>query len=975
MSTVPAFAEVPPVKWTEVPLPGIGDAGGWVLAPGTDLYHLTVAIDGTLYTAVEPPAEGTRLFKSTDNGTAWVRLRTVDEVVTDIAIAPDDARLVYYTTTAAVYRSTDAGATFYTLPPLPVEADTECINALTVTGLDGKHTIAVSTRDGITGRHGHIYLFEENPLVSMWQRVEMGNGDILALAASPAFRLDHRLLAVTENETGTLLFTIRIDSSGYEIMSAPLVIPGLVPAAVSLAFTPVAGNTGELAAYLGVAAGNGGGICRIHWPLGMAGPVESLNLAAVPGGATSGINAIFAAGTAAAVELLAGAGGQVYRSEDGGISWEPALKQPTGEAVTGFAALPGTAADGYIFAATGGAQSALSWSIDGGRTWHQAGLIDTGIAAGGIVDLAVPPAYEQHQTLFLLTRDNGYSLWRGRGQNPDWERIYCTALTGECSFSLVAVSPQYGQEKQTVYLAGMMGEAPVVWRSGDGGNSFQVMNAPYAVDAWAIAGDDCLAIAGYDGTDSLICFSGNGGYYYTLPARVSTQTLRSIVLSPDYVHDRTLLAGTTAGLVYFSTDNGVSFQQMGQPLPGTTAAPGQVAVAFTPDFADSQTVYAASDYYTKEPNLARLYRFTIGRDRNWQAVDSTLPAKSIISQVVFSPDGVLYQTNSCAVNPGSGGGIRRTLDGASSTAFETVARGLENGATLHGLWLAGSRLWSVDTTNTRLMTFHDTLARPAVLQTPADAAPGIDINNVVLNWESLPGAAGYEWQVDMDDGFADIPDNFKGSGSASSAGLPALSLATTYYWRVRAAAPLTGPWSEVFSFHTRLGNAVVAPQLLSPAAGAVDQPVHPAFQWSGIDKAEGYELLVAPDISFTGPVLACEGVAAVSGTAYQAEAALAPGITYYWKVRAVGAGSYSAWSPVGVFTVASPVITPAPTPEIRAFLQSNAPASPTPNNIIINNTVTAPGFPAGLVILITAAAIVLTVLLIAIFVILIKRKP
>jgi hypothetical protein len=283
-------------------------------------------------------------------------------------------------------------------------------------------------------------------------------------------------------------------------------------------------------------------------------------------------------------------------------------------------------------------------------------------------------------------------------------------------------------------------------------------------------------------------------------------------------------------------------------------------------------------------------------------------------------------------------------------------------------------LWSVDTTNTRLMTFHDTLARPAVLESPGDNAPGTEINNVVINWESLAGATSYDWQVDIDDGFADIPEDFEGSGSASSAGLPLLSLATTYYWRVRVTAPVAGPWSDIFTFHTRLGNVVIAPQLLSPAAGANEQPLRPAFQWSGIDKAEEYEILVSPDISFTNPVFAREGAEAVSGTACQSAVDLEYSTTYYWKVRAVGAGSYSAWSPAGVFTVAPPVLTTAPTPDIRYAPQENVPASPTPNNIIINNTVTAPGFPPWLVVLITATGIVLTVLLVAILIVIIRRK-
>ncbi|GAH93439.1 unnamed protein product, partial [marine sediment metagenome] len=56
---------------------------------------------------------------------------------------------------------------------------------------------------------------------------------------------------------------------------------------------------------------------------------------------------------------------------------------------------------------------------------------------------------------------------------------------------------------------------------------------------------------------------------------------------------------------------------------------------------------------------------------------------------------------------------------------------------------------------------------------------------------------------------------------------------------------------------------------------------------------------------------------ALPSTAWQGEPGLEPDTTYYWKVRAVSSGTYSAWSAVGAFATETevalePLATPAP---------------------------------------------------------------
>jgi len=49
-----ALSEIEEVKWSAVDIPAEGRTGNWVLAPGSDVQHLTMARDGTLYCYARP---------------------------------------------------------------------------------------------------------------------------------------------------------------------------------------------------------------------------------------------------------------------------------------------------------------------------------------------------------------------------------------------------------------------------------------------------------------------------------------------------------------------------------------------------------------------------------------------------------------------------------------------------------------------------------------------------------------------------------------------------------------------------------------------------------------------------------------------------------------------------------------------------------------------------------------------------------
>jgi hypothetical protein len=95
---IPANATSDTLEWLGVNIPTEGRSGDWVLADGSDVRHLTMAADGTLYVYATPSGTGYTLFKSTDDGYSWSYTGDVQEAIVDIATTPDDASIVYYAT-------------------------------------------------------------------------------------------------------------------------------------------------------------------------------------------------------------------------------------------------------------------------------------------------------------------------------------------------------------------------------------------------------------------------------------------------------------------------------------------------------------------------------------------------------------------------------------------------------------------------------------------------------------------------------------------------------------------------------------------------------------------------------------------------------------------------------------------------------------------------------------------------------------
>ena len=943
ITLTPVIAAPDEVKWSRVNIPTEGTGGNWVLADGSDIQHPTMAIDGTLYGYANPSGTSYTLFKSTDGGYSWSYIGEVEDTIVALATAPDDADTLYYATSSNVYRSTDAGSTFSQLPLNPGGAGSNNIEitSINVAQANSHHTIAVGTRDTDNSQYGGVYLLDENKLIPRWLDTNLGNYDVYAVAFSPNFLADWQLVAVATDESDTIItskvgdatWSATIGDARLDKDNSGTPTSVAVTTSADIAFPSDYNATSEdPVLFVAIDAGGDGDVYMIE---GVDAPGNSiatdLDIGSDHGLSNIDVTTLAVTGNAATANLLAGTAtsAQVYLSTDGGSNWTRSTKPPTGQSKTYMLMAPDFSSSGKAYAATSGTESAFSITQDGGVTWNQIGLIDTALST--ILDLAPSPNYSQDNTLFMLTRNSKDSLWRSLNGGTKWERVYSSALPNVDSIKWVELSPQYGNGSQVMFLAGTRDSKPAIWKSKDDGQSFvlRLTHDPdtddtFSIDIWAVVNDDTLFIGSFDGSNGLVYYTSNSGWSYSDGVIVGSHSLSSIALSPNYEQDETILVGNTNGWIYWSNDNGASFE----PVPPDATSPpltSSITVAFDPDFSSNNTVYAASNTADKGA-----YRFTINKDTEWESIDGTLPSGGMLSQLVASADGTLYATNLKA-----DGGMERCLNPTYSLGptFETVTRGLDDGATLSGLWLRDNTLWSADSQNVRLMTFIDTLTLPVTLTSPLNQAGGTGIGNANLDWETLKGATTYEWQLDYDTDFSTVPTGFEDDTEASSARLPELEPATTYYWRVRATEPVLSPWSTKWSFTTSLSPTVITPELYSPKAGATGVAVKPVFQWSGIAGADSYELIVSTDPSLANPTIVKIDAYALPSTAWQSNVSLNYDNAYYWKVRAIGSDTKSDWSAVGAFTTESPPSPPppsAPPPTVESLLPPSPPPPPQP---------------------------------------------
>jgi len=238
-------------------------------------------------------------------------------------------------------------------------------------------------------------------------------------------------------------------------------------------------------------------------------------------------------------------------SVDGGATW---TKMSLG-AIRMFAPSPDYAEDQTVFASLLGG---VYRSTDGGVSWQALGRTDVDAMA-----VALSPNYSADRTIFAgYNYDDG--VYRSTDDGASWERMY---WLGNNNIDALAISPGYPADP-TIFAGTWTGttESAGVFKSDDDGDSWESKGlTDFTLTALAISpnypSDQTLfAVSSFNQT---AWKSVNGGEDWSV---VGISGATAIAFSPDYATDHTIFAGTAENGVYLSTDGGATWTEMNRGL-------------------------------------------------------------------------------------------------------------------------------------------------------------------------------------------------------------------------------------------------------------------------------------------------------------------------------------------------------------------------------------------------------------------------
>ena len=189
-------------------------------------------------------------------------------------------------------------------------------------------------------------------------------------------------------------------------------------------------------------------------------------------------------------KMYAGGHSGFYRSEDGGASWDQDSSGLPGTDVHGLGMVPSNPATLYAYIVDEG----LYKSTDAGGGWE---LVDEDYGAMGpiLVDPRDP------KSLYLAGMDGGFRKSEDGGEN--WQKI------GPIPGEMVMSSAQVRKKPDTFYAAG-----GGVFKSADGGKIWEPVGEglPQGVSVVAVAqGDPQVVYAGALGADGVMLFRSEDG--------------------------------------------------------------------------------------------------------------------------------------------------------------------------------------------------------------------------------------------------------------------------------------------------------------------------------------------------------------------------------------------------------------------------------------------------------------------------------
>ncbi|MFC1987341.1 WD40/YVTN/BNR-like repeat-containing protein [Chloroflexota bacterium] len=959
------------LKWVEINKPG---PNGNIIASSSEVSEIAVGRGGNIY-AIN--SENSTVYKSINGGASWDDIASnvvaagAGLPASKIVLAPDSSSMVAAVTDggSTVYLSTDGGGTWTdtSVPTLAGTIQTMAISRQYTEGDKTLREVAIGTAAwGDNTTTGQVWVLQWGGPVSTWRNQNLTvdpnhvGGEVSAITYSSSYQKDNTIVVIasTGNDTVTnyqnktwLCLGKRDTSAGATSWDA----------------------FSEYPVEITNSAGDAFGISRISSSLALpsnySGSQESLRQLFVSydrypedanddvyrfddtacyrldanDGANIDISSITYSGTTTSGKLITGdvnpiTGSLAVRVRrtanpfDSTVTWQTATVSPTGP---GNAKISYSPEGNVVYCGTGQSpehsldESAFSMSSDDGDNWQQLSLIDTILK---LADLALTP---DSDTLFVTTYSTSgpEGIWRTArtrwGLGLYWSRQLAMDTTS--NRVIMRLSPDYASD-YTIYAAEVGGTLMEI--SHNRGNSWRWRYAPGEVIDMVVEDEDTVYVALSGG---YIRKSINDVWSWTESVPTGLPDINMLAMAAK----GTILVGGRDGEVAYSTDGGASFTKI-REVVGT----GDVQVVADTNYQKNGIIYAS----TATPDEG-IWRWAIGYSSRWEQIDesvTTLNTGQSISGLAMGSAGTL---NALRMEPASdnSGGVTRSLNPSNPDTtqieLEVVNSWLPVNTTfdpttifshaLPYLKLSGNPghddLWAIDTATEAIYHFQDSLSQIGpTLEKPANGAV-IPINSrdggihPTLLWEELTGTTEYEVAVYLD---PDCTQNVW-SGTTTDTGLvitgdnklPRASPGTIYYWRVRTVEPVKSYWSEPWSFASDLANAWSPLALSSPAPGASNVAIKPAFSWNLVSGATGYDFMLARDSNFTDVIVDMTGKDALLTNIWGCDRNLDYFTIYFWKVRAISATSHSEWE-TGVFTTVS-----EPGAESPAVVVQTAPVS------------------------------------------------
>jgi photosystem II stability/assembly factor-like uncharacterized protein len=334
------------------------------------------------------------------------------------------------------------------------------------------------------------------------------------------------------------------------------------------------------------------------------------------------------------------AGGTItglFRTVDGAQQWK---------SVEGFGRVPALAfgPSGRIFA--GGADGRLSVSNDNGATWKVA----TRFSGNGAISAIATSSAEPSNTVFVGTGSG--AVFRSDDGGDSFEPVE-TDLPRDSVASLV-MSPAFARDRTMWVSMTKTG----VYRSRDGGETWERASEGLTTDPQAdevkVSQFRRISVAANAGGKNVLFAAGFDGLFRSddEAARwVSVETLADYVVglsvSPDFEHDSTIAVATYVKGAYLSTQDGATWHRIDNGLRHELSEGNEFApirrlhnITFSPDYAQDRTIFSAS--------WTAFLRSTDSGD-NWETirVNPESPASELQQFVLgvspaYSSDHTLY---------------------------------------------------------------------------------------------------------------------------------------------------------------------------------------------------------------------------------------------------------------------------------------------------------------------------------------------